>query len=349
MSPEQRALWDNYFYPGTEVLRNKRDIRSEEELRTFEYEATALRAQELRANPIQGEKFDLERMQEIHRRLFQDVYEWAGKTRNVPIYKGNSEFARPEQIKSQAESYTQILEKENNLKGLEKPQFVESLSRHYAYWNAAHPFREGNGRTTREFIGQLAENAGYYLDQEKIDNRKNEWNAAAKSAHKDFEYGQLRQILSEAIRPSRAVAFEQLAENVALAKHPELQGAFDRMHVKQAEIAKAMPDNPRGRDFYEAHQKAEIVRYLDTGRLPTPLAREPQQAKASPAADVNTEAILRAAALVAARDLKSPDDQKRFVDLTRERLAARIEQGGRPPVVDIKESGQRQQNEGYER
>ena len=71
---------DTYVYPGTEVLRNKADIRDQVALDAFEADASALRMLELVEKPIQG-AFDLKHLCEIHAHLFQDVYDWAGQLR----------------------------------------------------------------------------------------------------------------------------------------------------------------------------------------------------------------------------------------------------------------------------
>ncbi|MDP3653532.1 MAG: Fic family protein [Rhodoferax sp.] len=83
---------DSYAYPGTEVLRNKADIRDQIALDAFEADATAVRMLELIDNPVQG-VFDFQHLCAIHRHLFQDVYHWAGEMRTVDISRGNSRFA----------------------------------------------------------------------------------------------------------------------------------------------------------------------------------------------------------------------------------------------------------------
>lgn len=72
---------DPYKYPGLDVLKNKRDIRDATTLDKFEHQRSSFRGLELRERPIPG-KFDLAHMQAIHKHLFKDVYEWAGKTRS---------------------------------------------------------------------------------------------------------------------------------------------------------------------------------------------------------------------------------------------------------------------------
>jgi fido (protein-threonine AMPylation protein) len=70
--------WDAYFWPNSDVLRNRAGITNEEALRSFEHEASRRRAMELRARPVQG-NFDTAHFREIHRRLFLDVFDWAGR------------------------------------------------------------------------------------------------------------------------------------------------------------------------------------------------------------------------------------------------------------------------------
>ena len=71
-----------YCYPDSDVLINKLDIRELDKLHTFERKLTMLRLLELMDKPISG-KFDFKHLQAIHRYIFQDVYDWAGKVRTV--------------------------------------------------------------------------------------------------------------------------------------------------------------------------------------------------------------------------------------------------------------------------
>ena len=78
---------DPYVYPGTDVLKNFRDIRDPERLAKFEMDMTTLRVLEL-ANRKPG-KLDVSHLQSIHQHIFQDVYPWAGKFRSVDISRSN--------------------------------------------------------------------------------------------------------------------------------------------------------------------------------------------------------------------------------------------------------------------
>ncbi len=98
-------------------------------------------------------------LQDIHRYLFQDIFEFAGEIRNVNLAKGNFRFAP-------------ILFLNENLKIIEKmPEnnFDEIIDK-YVEMNIAHPFREGNGRATRIWLDLiLKKNLKVCIDWVKVD------------------------------------------------------------------------------------------------------------------------------------------------------------------------------------
>lgn len=263
-----REFPDPYVYPGTDVLKNKPGLRDEAALRQFEYEQTASRAIELRERPIPG-KFDLDHLKAVHRHLFQDVYEWAGETRTVNIHKDALPFAPVAFMESYAKTVAAGLAKENHLKGLDKPAFVERLAHHFTEFNAVHPFREGNGRATREFVGLIARNAGYELDQTRIDNSKDQWNrAAAVGRAGDLE--PLKQIFTEAIRPAKAVAFDHDKPDDAVRKHPELRSAFLTLKAAEVYAVKSI-DDPAARAAFVERTREHIRATLHQGKdVPEP-------------------------------------------------------------------------------
>ena len=159
---------DDYVYPGTNVLRNKADIQEQAALDAFEADATAVRMLELLAQPLSG-RFDFAHLCAIHRHLFQDVYEWAGDIRTVDISRDSSRFANASRIESYLGGVLTKLPAENWLRGLYPDPFVERLAHYMGEINAAHPFREGNGRTQRVFCALLAEHTGYFIDFESVD------------------------------------------------------------------------------------------------------------------------------------------------------------------------------------
>ena len=264
---------DPYVYPGTQVLRNKPGIRDGYALRQFEYEQTALRIADLREHPVAG-KFDLQHLRDTHAQVFQDVYEWAGQIRSINFSKGGSVFARTDTIFAEAKRLHEGLVKENRLHGLEKNQFVERFAHYFAEWNALHPFREGNGRSTREFFGQLAREAGYELDQTRIDNSKDQWNEAARLSF-NGNLAPVKAIFTQAVRPSRALAFEKLPEAEALAKHPELNGAFEYLHALRTAAQERYPGNEKAAHHFAAQARSEVLRRLDKGKILRPSPEKP--------------------------------------------------------------------------
>jgi cell filamentation protein len=156
------ANLDHYLDPDTGVFKNRLGIRDEATLETAEADYVAARSYELAQNPING-KFDLAHMQTIHRHLFGDVYDWAGTLRDVDISKGQSYFAHFRYIESAAIPLFEQLAKENYLAGLDEGAFSERAAYFLGELNALHPFRDGNGRAQREFIGLLARQNGYFI------------------------------------------------------------------------------------------------------------------------------------------------------------------------------------------
>jgi cell filamentation protein len=89
---------DPYTYPGTNVLKNLRDIRDWDLPQQFEADAAAFRLRQIEHLGMNG-KLDAAHLQAIHRYLFQDVYPWAGEFRTVNISRsGQFPFAFAEQI-----------------------------------------------------------------------------------------------------------------------------------------------------------------------------------------------------------------------------------------------------------
>lgn len=159
---------DPYLDEHSGILKNRFGITDQAELDRVEATFGLVRAYELVENPVAG-RFDLAHLQTIHKRLFGDVYEWAGEIRTVDISKGQTRFANFQQIESYAPEITRPLQREQLLRGLNIDTFSERAGHYLGELNVLHPFREGNGRATREFVGQLARGAGYAVDWSGIE------------------------------------------------------------------------------------------------------------------------------------------------------------------------------------
>ena len=184
-----------YCYPDSDVLVNKLDIRDPNKLQIFERKLTMLRLLELIDKPIEG-KFDLKHLQAIHAYIFQDVYQWAGKIRTVDIAKGNT-FCNVRFISSQADVIFSKLKEEYYLAGLEEYMFTKRLAYYFSEINALHPFREGNGRSQREFIRSLALKNGYLIYFEKAS--KEEMLIASKKSFM-CDYEDMEKIMAKCIK-----------------------------------------------------------------------------------------------------------------------------------------------------
>jgi cell filamentation protein len=158
----------DYFVDGESLLSNKLGIEDTDELKRAEEEIVAVRMAELIGSPVRG-SFDFKMLRAIHEKLFSDLYDFAGKVRTVRIAKDGSVFCYPEFIEDSQKIIFDRLEKQNNLKGLPKEEFVRQYAALAGELNALHPFREGNGRAIRLFLRQLAENAEWYVAYEDME------------------------------------------------------------------------------------------------------------------------------------------------------------------------------------
>ena len=169
------------------MLENKLGITNEVELAKEEEKITKLKALELFDNKI-IDKFEVgtfKGLSKIHEYLFSDICEFAGKIRKDNIAKGNFRFAS-------------ALYLEDVLKKIDKmpEDNYENIIKKYVEMNVAHPFREGNGRSTRIWLDMiLKKNLNKVVDWSKID--KNDYLLAMeRSPIKDTE---IKLLLSQAL------------------------------------------------------------------------------------------------------------------------------------------------------
>lgn len=158
------AFEDPYAYPGTTVLKNLLGIRDQATLDAFELEISTLRAED----PLPDGEFDAAHYRNIHRHLFQDVYEWAGQYRTVRTSKGGHAFCYPEYIAAQMDGLFQHLRRGEIFIALRSDAFIFEIAQFLEQINAIHPFREGNGRVQLAFIGLIGATFNHPLDFEKL-------------------------------------------------------------------------------------------------------------------------------------------------------------------------------------
>ena len=194
MSDLYEARNSIYCYKDSDVLVNKFDIHDNKKLEEIERKIVLAKLYELRQNHQIG-NFDVAHFVGIHKFLFEDIYPFAGLFRNENIAKGNFSFAEWEYIEDQLKKLLDQLKEENYLQNLDRDTFIKRLSYYMAELNVLHPFREGNGRTIREFIRQLAYKNGYVLNLKNI-NPKEMLHACIRSV---VDTTQLENIISECL------------------------------------------------------------------------------------------------------------------------------------------------------
>lgn len=158
--------------PVSGVLANKLNITNLRELNDFEFSATSLRDAEITQFPRPG-GFNLKHLCSIHAYLFQDVFFWAGLIRTVSLSKENLLFCQPQSINSESEEVFALISDNDYFRNLVKTDAVSCFAQLLGELNALHPFRDGNGRTQRAFLRQLAATAGWRLDWTQLDEQEN--------------------------------------------------------------------------------------------------------------------------------------------------------------------------------
>jgi cell filamentation protein len=157
-----------YTDPRTGVLRNLGNITDHGALIFAETGATAKRANELKANPIPVESSNT--LFAVHRHMFQDIYEWAGKRRTVEISKGGKPFFPLGRFDTALSYIDSLIAAYKRLGDDDKKTLSRSLAEILDSVNYLHPFREGNGRAQREFLRLLALEKGWKLSLNPPDN-----------------------------------------------------------------------------------------------------------------------------------------------------------------------------------
>ena len=152
-SKEYLEAWNSYLYPGTDVLKNKLGITNQDELDKKEAELSFNRLVELNLEPING-KFDKEHFKAIHKYIFQDLYDWAGEYRTVHMGKNNSSFADYKNLDGYLDYELKMLNDEvKNVTSID--MFKLLIADYFITLLNIHPFRDGNGRATREFLREF--------------------------------------------------------------------------------------------------------------------------------------------------------------------------------------------------
>ncbi len=169
----------NYiYYENTDIPVNKLGIKNREQLELKERELLLKGYQYFHETLTSKTNFDEQYFISLHKKTFGELYDFAGKYRNVNISKGHSVFCQARFLKETSTRIFNELKKDGYLKNYyDKPK--EIFARKIAYYMceliALHPFYELNGRIIRLFFDMIAIYNGYeYIDYRKTINEENE-------------------------------------------------------------------------------------------------------------------------------------------------------------------------------
>lgn len=150
------------------TLKNLLGITDYEELKQAEKDIAYVKL--INAEEEIKRPCDIRLLKRIHKHIFEDIFEWAGEFRTIPLYKEERvipgvslEYAEPQNIEKEL---TKRLEEMNSIdwkgKGIDEitKQFTKELAK---LWRI-HPFRDGNTRTTLTFAHIFAKQKGFEMD-----------------------------------------------------------------------------------------------------------------------------------------------------------------------------------------
>jgi cell filamentation protein len=171
MSDSYKYVDPKYTYIDfqTGVLKNLQGITDSDVLLFFESSAVTKRLQELNENPIMIK--GTVSLLEIHKYLFQDVYAWAGKQRTVDISKDGKQFFPISNFDTAFQYIDYLITEFKGIPKTNKVLISEKLAEILDNINYLHPFRDGNGRTQREFLRLLALEKKLTLNLNPPDNK----------------------------------------------------------------------------------------------------------------------------------------------------------------------------------
>ncbi len=255
-------MCDPYLYPNSEVLKNLADIQDEQMQKDMEADYTLYRLSEI-VTDANWMKFDFDSLCEMHYRIFQDIYEWAGCPRIINIEKAevvlgelSIEYSDCFDIKKDA---SLVLSEMNafHWETSEFSQVVEKFADCMARLWKVHPYREGNTRTIVTFCSMFIEAQGIYIESDLFKDNASYMRDALVAANAVFhdlgdlrkpEY--LRRIVQDALEQGQKMR-ECIVEQLHAVKLP----------VSEDNIRKIVFWN---REDKKEHSAQEIKKYLES-------------------------------------------------------------------------------------
>lgn len=224
----------NYTYTGAldSAVKNKLGAATHDELEKREAAFVGARDYEIASGYGPKGQFDANHLKAIHRHLFQDVFEWAGCTRDEPVQlsdgtvaservmrkAGGGEFLPGENIPAALDQVAAQLHAANGLRDLSRAAFTERAADVMAEINGIHAFREGNGRTQRTFMRELAKQAGQELDFSVVTRER--MIQASIAANERDDNSMMRRMFAEISNPARVAALAKALDDLGRHNFP---------------------------------------------------------------------------------------------------------------------------------
>ena len=168
-------MHDPYVLPGTDVLKNRFNLSTQQDLDDAEADFASLRLRELVVNPIPG-NYGVRHYLSFHRYIFQDLYDWAGEPRVMNIVKEEPalgglsvEYTDYPLIRARLSEVLNAMRK-RPWESYDPDRLTKRFSHDLAALWKIHAFREGNTRTTIHFCCQFADDHGFSLNRQLFEH-----------------------------------------------------------------------------------------------------------------------------------------------------------------------------------
>lgn len=211
---------DPYVYEGTEVLKNKFGIKDQNKLKKAEADFSFVKLLSVDSS-VDCKKFDINYLKNIHKYILEDVYDWAGEFRTVPMVKpevilgGDTvRYSQPKEIQNKAEEYINEINRINwNAKELQDKAMT--FSKLIANLWQVHPFRDGNTRTIITYAFRFAEEHGFKMNRKLLlNNFEYVRGALVKASDGEYsDYSYLYKIVKDSIEREINKADNSIDEN----------------------------------------------------------------------------------------------------------------------------------------
>ncbi len=201
-------LIEDQHEPGSRglVLKNLLGIRSQREMDRVETEASKRAEDAFFGTYGRTRRFTSSDICQMHKVWLGEIYDWAGRYRQVKISKGGFLFAFPAQIPKLMDGLEEgSLRKHTPCES--KGRIIQALSEVHVELLLIHPFREGNGRLARVLATLMALQANFpLLDFRSIKGKKEQEYFAAVRAGMDRNYKPMEKVFSEVLRRTLRVS-----------------------------------------------------------------------------------------------------------------------------------------------